>query len=199
MKQTGIVMLSGFFVIAAVTLAPSPAAAQKAGQSAKISVGVVTQTERVDMQSDAAKSAVVGGVIGYHTTSSKKSSSRKWRNAAIGAAALGATRRAGEGDLTGTLYTVQLFDGSTMKIVSDQNEIKKGDCVTVEEVKGNANVRRVDPVMCEPESQEVIKEVAPELQEEATECYDAKQELLNADDDAAVERAARKVKILCNN
>lgn len=199
MKLSVTFVLCGLFIVAAAILAPSPAEAQKAGQSAKISVGFVTQTERVDMQSDAAKSAVVGGVIGYHTTSSKKSSSRKWRNAAIGAAALGATRRAGEGDLTGTLYTVQLFDGSIMKIVSDQNEIKKGDCVTVEQVKDNANVRRVDPVMCEPESQEVVQEVAPELQEEADECYGAKQELLNAGDDAAVERAARKVKILCNN
>lgn len=199
MNRIGIVVLSALFVMAAITLTPLPVEAQKAGQSAKISVGVVTQTERVDMQSDAAKSAVVGGVIGYHTTSSKKSSSRKWRNAAIGAAALGATRRAGEGNLTGTLYTVQLIDGSTMKIVSDQNEIKKGDCVTVEQVKDNANVRRVDPVMCEPESKDVVQEVAPELQEEADECYDAKQELLNAGDDAAVERAARKVQILCNN
>ncbi|MEN8163240.1 MAG: hypothetical protein ABFS37_03855 [Acidobacteriota bacterium] len=42
--------------------------------------------------------------------------------------------------------------------------------------------------MCEPESREVVQEVAPELQEEADECCDA-----------AVERAARKVKILCNN
>ena len=61
MKNIEILVLSGVFLIAAVTLAPSPAEAQKAGQSAKISVGVVTQTERADMQSDAAKSAVVGG------------------------------------------------------------------------------------------------------------------------------------------
>ena len=88
MKQGLSIVLSGLFVTAAVIFAPSPAEAQKAGQSAKISVGVVTHTERVNMQSDAAKSAVVGGIIGYHTTSSKKSSSRKWRNAAIGAAAL---------------------------------------------------------------------------------------------------------------
>jgi hypothetical protein len=186
-------------VMAALTLASPSAHAQKAGQSAKISVGVVTATERVNMQSDAAKSAVVGGIIGYHTTSSRRSSSRKWRNAAIGAAALGAARRSGEGDLTGTLYTVELVGGSTMTIVSDQSEIRQGDCVTVEEVKGNANVRRVDPVMCEPETQDVVREVAGELQEEADECFEAKQELLAAENDKAVERAARKVKILCNN
>jgi len=50
---------------AALALAgPTPASAQKAGQSAKITIGVVVQTERVQMQSEAAKSAVVGGIIG---------------------------------------------------------------------------------------------------------------------------------------
>jgi hypothetical protein len=53
--------------------------------------------------------------------------------------------------------------------------------------------------MCEPETQDVVREVAGELQEEADECFDAKQELLAAEDDKAVERAAREVKILCNN
>ncbi len=93
MKRLSSAILGLLLAVATVTLMPSPAQAQKAGQSTKISVGVVAKTERVDMQSDAAKSALVGGVIGYHTTSSKKSSSRKWRNAAIGATALGATRK----------------------------------------------------------------------------------------------------------
>lgn len=184
----------------AVTLAiASPAHAQRAGQSAKISIGVVTHTERVNLQSEAAKSALVGGIVGYHTTSSKKSSSRKWRNATIGAAAMGGARRAGEGDLSGTLYTVELGDGSLMKIVSDQSEIRPGDCVTVEEVKDNANVRRVDPAMCQPAAREIIPDVQEELEEEADECYTAKQELLAADSDEAVERAVLKVKLLCNS
>ena len=194
---------SGVLVAAAVcglVMYDVPAShAQKAGQSARISVGTVVKTERVNLQSEAGRSAVVGGVIGYHATSSRKSKSRKRRNAALGAVAMGGARRAGEGDLTGTLYSVQLADGSLMKVVSDQSEIRQGDCVTVEEVQDNANVRRVDPVMCQPAAREVIVEVQPELQEEAQECYDAKQELLNAETDEAVDRAAMKIKILCNN
>ncbi|MEJ2385634.1 MAG: hypothetical protein P8Y54_14835 [Xanthomonadales bacterium] len=180
-------------------LAALPAHAQKAGQSARVMVGTVVNTERVNLQSDAAKSAVVGGVIGYHATSSRKSSSRKWKNAAIGAAALGGARRAGEGDLTGTLYTVQMMDGAQMRVISDQNQVVAGDCVTVEQVGDSANVRRADPVLCEPETREVMAELEGELNEEADECYAAKQELLAADTDERASLAARKVSVLCNN
>ena len=189
-------------LVACIGLASSfalPAQAQKSGQSSRIMVGTVLSTERVNLQSEAAKSAVVGGVIGYHATSNRKSSSRKWKNAAIGAAALGGARRAGEGDLTGTLYTVQMTDGSQMRVVSDQNQVVAGDCVTVEQVGDSANVRRADPVLCEPETAPVMDELADELNEEADECYAAKQELLAAESDERASLAARKVSILCNN
>ena len=176
-----------------------PAQAQKAGQSSRVMVGTVVNTERVNLQSDAAKTAVLGGVIGYHATSSKKSSSRKWKNAAIGAAALGGATRLGEGDLTGTLYTVQMTDGSQMRVISDQNQVVAGDCVTVEQVGDSANVRRADPVLCEPKTREVMPELQDELNEEADECYAAKQELLAAETDERASLAARKVSILCNN
>jgi outer membrane lipoprotein SlyB len=178
--------------------ASSLALAQKSGQSATVRVGTVVSTERVNLQSDAAKSAVLGGVIGYHATSNSKSKSRKRKNAALGAAALGGATRAGEGDLTGTLYTVKMQDGSQMRVVSDQNQVVPGDCVTVEQVRDNANIRRADPVLCEPETRQVMGDLEPELQEEAEECYAAKQELLNAESDEQASLAARKISILCN-
>jgi hypothetical protein len=181
-----------FFVLSPFALA------QKAGQSARVAVGTVESTERVDLQSAALRSAVVGGVIGYHATSSSKSKSRKRKNAAIGAAALGGARRAGEGDLTGTLYAVRMLDGSQMQVISDQNQIVPGDCVTVEQVGDSANVRRADPVLCEPETRPLMDDLQDELREEADECYQAKQELLGADSDEAASLAARKVSILCN-
>jgi outer membrane lipoprotein SlyB len=176
----------------------SVAFAQKSGQSATIRIGTVVSTERVNLQSDAAKSAVLGGVIGYHATSNSKSKSRKRKNAALGAAALGGATRMGEGDLTGTLYTVKMQDGSEMRVVSDQNQVVAGDCVTVEQVRDNANIRRADPVLCEPETRQVMGDLEPELQEEAEECYAAKQELLNAATDEQASLAARKISILCN-
>ena len=158
----------------------------------------MVSTERVNLQSDAAKTAVLGGVIGYHATSNSKSKSRKRKNAAIGAAALGGATRLGEGDLTGTLYTVQMLDGSQMRVISDQNQVVPGDCVTVEQVRDNANIRRADPVLCEPETRQVMGDLQPELQEEAEECYAAKQELLNAESDDQASLASRKISILCN-
>lgn len=172
--------------------------AQKSGQSATIKVGTVVSTERVNLQSDAAKTAVLGGVIGYHATSNSKSKSRKRKNAALGAAALGGATRVGEGDLTGTLYVVKLQDGSEMRVVSDQNQVVPGDCVTVEQVRDNANIRRADPVLCEPETRQVMGDLEPELEEEAEECYAAKQELLNAETDEQASLATRKVSVLCN-
>lgn len=181
-------------------VAAAPAAfAQKSGQSATIRIGTVVSTERVNLQSDAAKTAVLGGVIGYHATSNSKSKSRKRKNAALGAAALGGATRLGEGDLSGTLYTVRMQDGSEMRVVSDQNQVVPGDCVTVEQVRDNANIRRADPVLCEPETRQVMGDLEPELQEEAEECYAAKQELLNAESDDQASLAARKISILCNN
>ena len=172
--------------------------AQRSGQSARISIGTVTAAERVNLQSTAGRSAVVGGLLGYHTTSSKKSSSRKWRNAAIGSAAMAGTKRAGEGDLTGMMYSVNLVGGGQMQIVSDQTQIARGDCVTVEQVGDSANIRRADPVLCEPETQAVMDDLDDELAEEAEECNAAKQELLAAESDEAAELASRKVRVLCN-
>lgn len=181
-----------------VIFAAANAQAQRSGQSAKISVGTVVGTESVDLRSTAGRSAIIGGVVGYHATSSSKSSSRKWRNAAIGSAAMAGAKRAGEGDLSGVMYTVALLDGSQMKVVSDQTQIVRGDCVTVEQVGDNANVRRADPALCEPETQSVMAELEDELIEEAEECHAAKQELLNAESDQAAELATRKVRVLCN-
>ena len=182
-----------------IIICAAPAAfAQKSGQSATVRVGTVVSTERVNLQSDAAKTAVLGGVIGYHATSNSKSKSRKRKNAALGAAALGGATRLGEGDLAGTLYVVKMQDGSEMRVVSDQNQVVPGDCVTVEQVRDNANIRRADPVLCEPETRQVMGDLEPELEEEAEECYAAKQELLNAETDEQASLATRKVSVLCN-
>jgi outer membrane lipoprotein SlyB len=196
MRSTKIILACAALPL--IVCAAPAAFAQKSGQSATVRVGTVVSTERVNLQSDAAKTAVLGGVIGYHATSNSKSKSRKRKNAALGAAALGGATRLGEGDLTGTLYVVKMQDGSEMRVVSDQNQVVPGDCVTVEQVKDNANVRRADPVLCEPETRQVMGDLEPELEEEAEECYAAKQELLNAETDEQASLAARKISVLCN-
>jgi hypothetical protein len=177
------------------------AEAQRSGASAKISVGVVTKVERINLASQAAPAgALVGGMLAYHTSSKKASSSTKWGRAAAGAIAGGAVARAAEGDTSGNLYTVDLGGGTMMQVVSDQKEIRQGDCVIIEEVKGQANIRRADSVMCQPESKPVIaaSDVQEELQEEASECLAAKEALLAAETPEQFDLAKRKMDIFCN-
>ena len=191
-----------FLVVSLALVLPCGAMAQRAGQSAAISVGTVAKVETIDLRSkDAPAGALVGGMLAYHTSSSKSSSSTKWGRAAVGAVAGGAIARAREGDLTGMLYTIEVGGGRTIQVVSDQTEIRKGDCVIVEEINGQANVRRADPTACEPESEAVMADadVQEELQEEAAECLAAKEEMLAAETEKAFELAQRKMDIFCND
>jgi outer membrane lipoprotein SlyB len=191
-----------FFIIVIAIVAAPVAEGQRAGQSASISVGTVTKVETIDLRSqNAPAGALVGGMLAYHTTGSKRSSTTKWGRAAAGAVAGGAIARAREGDLSGRLYTVDLGGGRTMQVVSDQTEIRQGDCVIVEQVKDQANVRRADPTACQPESADVLAspDVQEELQEEAEECLAAKEELLAAQTAEQFELAERKMAIFCND
>lgn len=187
-------------IVVAVIAAPA-AQAQRPGQNAKISIGVVSKVENIDLRSQAAPAgAVMGGVLAYHTAGSKASSSTKWGRAAAGAIVGGAVARAAEGDLSGKLYTIDLGGGRMMQVVSDQTEIRAGDCVIVEEVKDNANVRRTDPTACQPKSAAVLAsaDMQEEFQEEAAECLAAKEALLAAETPEQLAIAERKMNILCN-
>ena len=85
-----------------------------------------------------------------------------------------------------------------MVVISDQTHIKSGDCVSIEQVKDMANIREQDPAACNPEVKEALTDLQDELEEEATECAQVKQELLEATTSEAVEIATAKARILCN-
>jgi len=191
-------ILTGLAAVITMGWATAPLAAQKAGQSAKVSFGKVVEMQPTTLQSEAAKGAIVGGVLGYHVTKSNKSKSTKRWNAALGASVGRNARRASEGDLSAILYTVDL-GSSKIKVVTEQTEIRLGDCVAVEELRGSANVRRMDPAACGPIAGELQEEMFEGYVEEAEECLQAKEQLLNAETDEAMERSATKVRILCGD
>ena len=151
----------------------------------------------VQEQSNAGKGALVGGAIGLYAGKGK-SSGTKFRRTAAGAAAGGAVASAAQGDRSAREYQVQTATGSIV-IISDQTEIQMDDCVIVENPGGkNANIRRVASTYCDPASADVVAEMQDEMLEEAQECLAAKQELSAADTDDAVDRALRKISILCD-
>ena len=184
--------------VACLSLIAPEALGQRSGQSATVRTGKVTAMRSVDLNDgNAIGGALVGGAFGAALTRSSKSSGRRDRNAAIGAVLGGAA--AASKTRPGRVYTVTTNEGTMIQIATEQTEIRVDDCVFVEEAGGTANIRRAPATACEPESQEVMKDAAivEEMQEEANECAAAKQELINAESDEVLDRAARKVKLLC--
>lgn len=182
-----------FMLVAAA--ASIPVLAQSSGQSATINIGVVENAEKVTLQSSGSGTgALVGAAVGYNIGSGK-SKSRKRRNAVIGGA-IGS--RASSKTYPGMQYSVKIGDGSMIVVISDQLELKVGDCVSVEQVKDTANIRRQDPVACDPSAKKAVAELQDELIEDANECAAVKQELLDAKTIEEVEVATAKSRILCN-
>lgn len=188
-----ICFISGVLLICA----SSGVLAQKSGQSIQIQYGVVVGSTYVQEKSTAGRGALVGGAVGYGLTRNK-SSSKKAAATVTGAALGGAARSKSEGDREARQYEVQTASGLVV-IISDQTEIQVNDCVRVENPGGsNANIRRVDDAYCDPASADVVAQLQDDALEEANECVAAKKELAAAQDDAAFDRAYRKVEILCN-
>jgi hypothetical protein len=183
---------------ALIALGGGAALAQKAGQSAKVSTGLVERAERVDLQSEAGKGAIVGGTLGLMSASGK-SSGKKARNTIIGAGAGGALSSSSQGSRFGMAYTVRTGEGSAIRVITDQTEIRIGDCVVVEEAGGTANVRRVTSTMCDSASAKAREQVEESFQREAAECANAKQQLVDASTAEEVDLSRRKVEILCSD
>ena len=166
----------------------------------KIQHGTVVAAHTITVKSgnNAAKGAILGGTLGLvanRSSSGKKRRQRTATAALVGGVVGAATQKSQKA----REVTVEITGGAMIKVVTDQMEIHKGDCVVVEESGGRANVRRASDTMCEPEAQSVVEELREELQEEAAECIIAKKALLDAETDEALNRALIKMDILCDN
>ena len=196
MKGTVFVVAATGVLIGVVSI---PAWAQKAGQSVTIQYGTVAAVRQVDLKSGAVpKGAVVGGALGL-ASAGGKSSGKKARNAIVGATAGGAIAGSSQGSQQGMLYEVDIGAGGRIQVVSDQREIRSGDCVAVEQAGDTANVRRVSAGYCDKASAAAVQSVAGEARKDAEECAAAKQQLVDATTTQAVELASHKVGLLCND
>ena len=167
--------------------------AQRVGQGTTIRFGIVRNVQQVSLQSNAPAGAMVGGTIGLVA-----GGRRPARNALLGAAAGGAVTAAAQGNRTGFAYTVELNDGSTVRIVSDQREIRTGDCVAVEQVGQTSNIRREPAGFCARENAQAVQAVREVTDAAAARCEAAKEELVMASTPEAIDLAGRKIDLLCN-
>ena len=179
-------------------LAAAPTFAQKAGQSVKISTGIVDSVQSVKLQSEAGTGALVGGALGL-LSGSGKSTSKKARNTILGAGAGGALTSVAQGSRDGMAYTILTNDGNAIRVITDQRGIIKGDCVIVEESGSTANVRRMAATACDAASAKAREELQGSFQMEANECHNAKQQLVEATTAEQVDLARRKMEILCSD
>jgi outer membrane lipoprotein SlyB len=190
-------LLVSLVVLSITFLSSNALLAQKSGQSIQIQYGVVVASKYVQEKSNAGKGALVGGAIGLYAGKGK-SSGTKFRRTVAGAAVGGAIASVAQGSREAREYQVKTATGFVV-IISDQTEVHVDDCVIVENPGGsNANIRRVASTYCDPASAEVVAELQDEMLEEAEECVMAKRELATADTDDAVDRALRKISILCD-
>jgi hypothetical protein len=177
----------------------APAVAQRAGQSVSVQYGTVAAAREVDLKSGAVPAgAVIGGGLGL-ASASGKSSSKKARNTIVGMAAGSAIAAGAQGSQKGMLYDVDLGAAGRVQVVSDQREIRNGDCVAVERTGDTANVRRVSAAYCDKSNAPAVQAVAGEARQEAEQCAAAKQQLVDAATKEEADLAGRKLALLCND
>ena len=157
-------------------------------QSITIQYGTVQSVTTVSKDAKHAGGALAGGVIGALVGPRRHRGLRAVAGAGIGAAVQGYATSGTEQQ-----YHVKLVNGGTSLVNTEQNDIRQGDCVAVEQ-GSYGNIRRVSSVHCETKTQ-----TPKHHKTSASDCETAKHELTRAETDEAVTLAAKKVRILCED
>ena len=99
---------------------------------------------------------------------------------------------------TAEQYTIKLTNGNTVSSVSEAHNLDMGDCVAVEQGK-HANLRRVNPQMCNTPSPETTYPQAHAAEQQvAVDCDADKQAMLKATTEQEITVAYQKMKALCS-
>lgn len=161
-----------------------------------VQYGTIESVQQVEMKASYAKDSIIGGALGL-LVASTGSTGQQIGGAAVGAGlgALVAKETAG----TGSRYTIELVEGGDIVVVTEQQDLVAGDCVAVEQGK-HVNLRRVSSVMCStPASHPAYSDLNASVADEAAQCAQAKQVLINATTDQETDSAYRKMRALCEH
>ena len=155
-----------------------------------VAYGTVIGIERVKLESQAAKGAALGGLVGLAASGGSKRTKR----AATGAVVGGVGTKVLEGSNEAMEYTVRLNSGADVKMITDQTGMRMGDCVSVEQGR-SGNIRRVSSVHCE------ARDASPtaDHQSEADACAKAKDAIATASTDQEFDLAIKKARVLCED
>jgi outer membrane lipoprotein SlyB len=161
-----------------------------------VQYGIVENVQQIAMAPDYGAGSLIGGALGLLATSKHSAASQVGGTVAgAGLGALIAKETAG----TGEKFTVRLVNNSTVDIVTENQAIQIGDCVSVEQGH-QANIRRVAAVMCTtPPSDPAYPAMNASNVQESKECLEVKRELLNATTEEATNIAYKKMHAFCES
>jgi len=161
-----------------------------------IEYGTIEQVQEVKLKTHYGSGVLLGGGLGALATMHYSAGTQAL--AAVGGALLGALvakERAG----TAEQYTIHLVNGNTVSIVSEAHNLVAGDCVAVEQGK-HANLRRVDPQMCNTSTPATTYPQAHAAEQQAAgDCAAAKEDMLNASTEQEATVDYQKMKALCSS
>lgn len=197
-------MANRIFSVLSVTLAAAlvgcastdPVTGSPPNQVISVQYGTVENIQQVAMAPDYGAGSVIGGALGLLATMGHSGASQLG-GAAVGAGlgALVAKETAGNG----VKFTVRLVNNSTIDIVTENQSIALGDCVSIEQGQ-HANIRRVSSVMCTtPPSDPAYAPMNAANVQESQECQEVKRELLNATTEQATNIAYKKMHAFCES
>ena len=142
--------------------------------------------------------SVMGGLLGLALTAGHSGGSMLL-GAAGGALAGGLLGHALQGSDTADQFVIRRTDGSTLEVATEQLDLEVGDCVAIEQGR-HTNLRRAPPGLCDPAGTvRSDNRVALEAQHDAQVCHEAKEDLLNAQGEQAIDAGAQRVKALCQS
>ena len=192
--------LTGLTTTLAIALAgcagTDPMTGSSSNEIISVQYGRVENIEQVEMKPDYGAGALIGGALGLLATATHSGASQIAGAAAgAGLGALISKDTAGSGEK----FTVRLVNNSTIDIVTENQDIELGDCVSVEQGQ-HANIRRVAPVMCStPPSDPAYPAMHASNVQESQQCQDVKRELLNATTEQATNIAYKKMQAFCQS
>lgn len=162
-----------------------------AASAVSINYGMVESVRTVQHEGKHAGGALAGGLLGAAVAGPRHRGLKIATSAVAGAAIQGAMTSG-----TAQQYTVRLVGGGQSVVTTEQQDIREGDCVAVEQGE-HANIRRVSAFHCEQKKQ--ASKPRADHQARADSCQAAKAELVKADADDEVDIAVKKVRILCED
>jgi outer membrane lipoprotein SlyB len=141
--------------------------------------------------------SVMGGLLGLALTAGHSGGSMLL-GAASGALAGGLLGHTMQGSDRADQFMIRRVDGTTLEVTTAQRDLEVGDCVAIEQGR-HTSLRRTPEQYCQPGlGVAADSRVALEAQHDAQVCHEAKEELVQAQGDAAIKAGAARVQALCN-